>query len=685
VTPDGAVIDRPALALAPGPPHKGLLAIGAGDGQVLVAWSQQPVPDPLTLDYDLYGLPLSTAGERLTPEPVPLVTAPDSQVPEAISWNGASYLLAYSEASVVTGALRGVRMDAGGAVLTPGGFALFAPDARDSKPMALAWTGQEHLLVWTRPTATGAGLWTARLGTSGTESATGLTSLAEIASGRSITGPRISLGGPQPLVVWEEGLAAGPYRDIVGIRMAAAGTPVEAKPFPVSSGGNAQSQVALASNGRQLFAVWVDGRTPGAFECWGTRLSTRGEVLDATGIFLSTTDAFCARPAVTWNGSSWTVAWQQDQDANRNDARIRVRQVGEDGTPAASIVALTDFGFEAGPAVASDGQQVIVVWEHLASEGTGWDLRAQRIDGSGARVDAQPFVLSSAPLNQRDPDVVWNGEGYLAAWSDDRFGNTNVYASRITPQGLVSAPMGPLSPAPIASNPRIAWNGEHHLIAWVESGETSPTVRAARVSRDGQLVDSRTFESARGASGRPAATAIGATFAVAWHEDGFPDHNILIRRLSATLEPLGPARLEVLPPSPGAERPVLASAGSGAVIAYQVYDPSFLASRVRRRTFGEDSLPDAGSEPDAGSPSVGAVDAPPDTRSPDGGVDTPAATGPDASTDGGRADAAGCQCTVARRSPPVGPTLLLAAAWALRFRSRCRRRARVGAPHRPAR
>jgi hypothetical protein len=664
VTPDGSVVDRPALALAPGSPQKGrLLSMAAGDGQVLVAWAQKVMLDSPAFDPDVYGVRLSTQGKLLDPAPVPLVQEPDLQTPLAISWNGASFLLAYTDRSGAS--LRGVRIDAGGSVLTPGGFPLFAPDSSAGTPVALGWNGQEHLLVWSRRSVPGYGLWTGRLSTSGTEPTTDLASLAETATGRWVERPRVSLGGPHPFAVWEEGGLGTAFGDIVGVRIAGSGGSVEARPFLVSTAGNPQFEVALASNGRQLFAVWVDERTAGTSECWGTRLLAGGEILDPAGIRLSETGGFCSRPALTWNGRAWTVAWLQARSESPSEPQIRVMQVEEDGAAAGSSVPLSDFGFEAGPlALASDGQRVIVVWQHLASEGTGWDLLAQRIEGSGVRVDAQPFVLSSATLNQRDPDVVWNGQGYLAAWSDERHGYAGVYASPVTPGGQVSSPMGlRLSSARIAESPRIAWNGEHHLVAWVESGETFPIVRAARVSRDGQLIDSRTFESDRGASGRPAATAVGATFAVAWREDVYPGPKILITRLGAALEPLGPPRLEVVPPTPGAALPALATAGAGTVIAYQVHDPAFDALRVRLRAFGEDA-PDAGIEPDAGNAPFDAAEAPPDAHLPDAEPDASAA----------RDDAAeGCHCAVARRSRPAAPTLLVTIILAFLLRRRARR------------
>lgn len=80
----------------------------------------------------------------------------------------------------------------------------------------------------------------------------------------------------------------------------------------------------------------------------------------------------------------------------------------------------------------------IITWQDFRSE-SEYDIYAQRISGNGDLIWGSAGVpICTAPGNQRPPQIISDNQGgAIITWHDDRIGNFNIYAQRVTEDGTV--------------------------------------------------------------------------------------------------------------------------------------------------------------------------------------------------------------------------------------------------------
>src|SRR6266542_402720 len=82
------------------------------------------------------------------------------------------------------------------------------------------------------------------------------------------------------------------------------------------------------------------------------------------------------------------------------------------------------------------------------------------LSAASASLSEQPVsipIYGSAPVEQFDPLVGWNGENFLAVWNDARMSPAEtLYAARFTGDGTLLDPTGILIPSHATSNHTIA-------------------------------------------------------------------------------------------------------------------------------------------------------------------------------------------------------------------------------------
>ena len=125
-----------------------------------------------------------------------------------------------------------------------------------------------------------------------------------------------------------------------------------------------------------------------------------------------------------------------------------------------------------------------------------WDIFAHRIDGSGTRVwDENGNFICQYTLNQRYSVAVPDGSGgAIIAWEDERAGNVDIYAQRITGAGttLWSRGSGGVAISEISyddTDPQIATDGEGGaLISWRVYSTGSASIHTRRIASSGDLL-----------------------------------------------------------------------------------------------------------------------------------------------------------------------------------------------------
>jgi hypothetical protein len=116
----------------------------------------------------------------------------------------------------------------------------------------------------------------------------------------------------------------------------------------------------------------------------------------------------------------------------------------------------------------------------------------------GARVAPDGTLLDTDTINgstddQVGPRLAFDGDNYLATWSDRRAGPDQVYYTRVTADGTPLEPDGrrllPQDSALAQLAPMPASNGSGFLVAWLAAG-AGYVVSAARLGSDGEPLDS---------------------------------------------------------------------------------------------------------------------------------------------------------------------------------------------------
>ncbi len=298
--------------------------------------------------------------------------------------------------------------------------------------------------------------------------------------------PAIAAGGQGFLVVWADartvplGATANDAQsdvDIYGLRLDAAGQPLDAVPFPIAASFGYQRDPRVSWNGQNWLVAWEDQAPTQSFyetRIKAVRVSPQGQVLDATPITLF---APGDEVQLTANGSTW-LAVSQSYDSN-TFVGLTGRRIAANGTLLDSnpvvMVAGTYFLLFNVQVAAAQGEYLLT-WQGLNNQ------------------LAQRFGSSLQPLG---PEITYpglyqvrylagNGSGWFMAWN----GNDGLRASPLKADGtLLVLPDG----AQVATGfdaysfeYDVGWNGTQWIVAWLH---TYDAVRLSRVTTAGVVLD----------------------------------------------------------------------------------------------------------------------------------------------------------------------------------------------------
>lgn len=120
-------------------------------------------------------------------------------------------------------------------------------------------------------------------------------------------------------------------------------------------------------------------------------------------------------------------------------------------------------------AAASDGADYLVTWiEHGRGVTEGLTLYAARVAADGTVVDRAGIQIASLVVSQ-GLNVVWAGDAYAIFWNDFPTGNGEIWAARMSPDGVIVDPPRSLGRGFLRQQ-QVASNGERILVAWEGRG-----------------------------------------------------------------------------------------------------------------------------------------------------------------------------------------------------------------------
>jgi hypothetical protein len=267
--------------------------------------------------------------------------------------------------------------------------------------------------------------------------------------------------------------------------------------------------------------AWSDNRA-GSSDIYAARVTPKGTVLDPVGIPVSTAANWQAGPAVAFDGANYLVVWT---DTRADSGDIYAARVTPQGTVLDSSgirVATADDYNHVHPAVAFDGTNYLVVWSPLRS-GSGFDIYAARVTPQGMVLDPEGIPVSTAADDQLDPAVAFDGASFLVLWVDHRGGNYNeLYGARVSPQGAVLDTSGiKVIEGGFHWSPALVFDGANFLAVYQYFPTTHPSsIRAARLTPQGAVLNDLHIWSSttQGDENSPAIDFDGASFLVVWSE-----------------------------------------------------------------------------------------------------------------------------------------------------------------------
>jgi len=260
--------------------------------------------------------------------------------------------------------------------------------------------------------------------------------------------PAIAYRDSVYLAVWEE-WRNSEASDIYGARIDFANQLLDSVGLPISTAGRNQADPAIAATDSLFFVAWDDCRDHG-FDIYGTRVTTRGVVLDPGGIAIRLSENTAMYPAIAAGQSNLLVVWQEtppDSESYVAAARVSFSGVLLDTAP---IRVSRAPGWQARPRVAcsTTDEYYAVVWEARSDRDDSSLVMVARVSSSGALLDSMPVRACTTASRQTAPDVAWaivpqtGWRGFMVVWEDDRSDSLTIMHSGFDSLFRILVPWG---------------------------------------------------------------------------------------------------------------------------------------------------------------------------------------------------------------------------------------------------
>ena len=353
------------------------VAVGHDKTNFLVAWqtrlSASKTETTRVARYSTTGILLDKAG-------VDLHTSALYKGKPSVAFDGANYLVVWSNALAADDFVTGARVSPKGLKLGTSLISVSRDKTRARKP-DLVFDGANHLVVWTHELSSGGLSWDlhgARV-TPGGKLLGKKDTVINNQTGKQ-EWPSVACGTGNCLVVWHD-LRGGVY-GIYGARISKAGSVLDSAGFKIAkvSGGKqwGQLQPSVAWGDGVYLVVWADYRKAN-WDIYGSRVTAQGVVMDAQGIVISSAAGSQYYPAVAFNGVSFLAVWQDTRNTNSDIYGARIMPTG---TPTAAtkagIAISTHKSTQQFPEVACIGSACLVVWQDFRSN-KSFDIYGARV------------------------------------------------------------------------------------------------------------------------------------------------------------------------------------------------------------------------------------------------------------------------------------------------------------------
>ena len=359
----GTITAGGSFPVTTGPVHQTEPVIASNGSNYLVVWTETG-----SNGASIYGARVAPTGGAIDNAGFVIGTSNRERQAPAVAANGTDYLVVWQDYRDQNWNIYGARVQGSGtsasAVLDPNGLAISSHGDFQNLP-SVASDGTDYLVVWRQAPSQRADVYGARVTSGGVvQDTSGIAISTKLVDHHT---PRVASNGDGYLVVWAEFTTTG-TPDIFGARVSSSGVVQDPSGIAIANYLYSQFEPAVASDGSDYFVVWTDHRGENNHDIYGARVSAAGVVQDTSGVGVCTQTANQFMPAVTFDGTSYVVAWADFRDNTLWD--IYTAQVSPGAVVSPSLQVASDVrAYEPYVALASaGGQKSLLVYSRYDTE-----------------------------------------------------------------------------------------------------------------------------------------------------------------------------------------------------------------------------------------------------------------------------------------------------------------------------
>ncbi len=493
-----------------------------------------------------------------------------------IAWSGAEYGIAWADTRNGNWEVYFARINSSGSKI--GADVRVTYDDAGSNESSLIWNGSQYGLSWSDERDGNDEIYFVRLDTSGTKIGSDIRITFDPNSSNQSS---LAFTGSQYAILWKDNRNAND--EIYFARLESTGNKIGSD-IRVTYEENLSAYPCLAYQGSEYGIAWLDSRNVAGI--YFARLDSSGNKISSDESMTRDT-SFHQYPSLAWTGANYGVSWQNDLYGNNEIFFVRFDSSGN--KMGSEIRVTSDPGNSQAPSLIWRGLEYALAWQDNRDGPT--EVYMARLDPDGnkigsdvrvtynASISTSPcltwggnkyglswreyrdgnleiyFALLDSSLNKigsdiritydssssESPSVVWSGNGFGVAWSDERDGNSEIYFARLDFMGSKIGPDVRVSSASSHSTyPSLAWTGSEYGIGWQDFRDSNWEIYFARIDSTGNKIgtDLRVTNNLY-SSYQPSLVWTGSEYGISWHDYRNFNNELYLARISSEGSKIG--------------------------------------------------------------------------------------------------------------------------------------------------
>jgi hypothetical protein len=329
--------------------------------------------------------------------------------------------------------------------------------------------------------------------------------------------PSVVFDGSNYFVAWIRRTSFTGDGEVVGVRLAGDGKPMDDTPVVISTASNRSSHPAVSSDGTYYYVVWQDQRSGTSVDLYGARIrKDTGALVDIAGNLVSDAIGDQTAPAIAFDGTNYLVVWLDSRNGSPLSSIYAAYVDPSTGSPLPSDVdgfPIEQSGRPNSVKTAFCKDHFLVAWTDGDPGSSRRSIRSRVVlenrilQGNESTLVVQPSVPA------HDLGLASNGDGFYAVWLQDQSsGDASVTPAPVREiRGLLldraGIPRGQPSTFKHAeivtvwdgygimrTFPAIIWNGKQYTAVWRQIRSSNMMVATWLDGLSGEVLGSSEYE-----------------------------------------------------------------------------------------------------------------------------------------------------------------------------------------------